>query len=358
MDIYAEWSKKPNADPILNTYKACCLYGLGKYKEAYSEAEKGPKDEELTNRIKLHCAFKNRVGVAVIDHGHKLTKSVQDQLCSAGLQYLKGEYEEAIEIYKKLYMDKKYDALNIYLGMCYYKLEFYDIALDLVNHYLSNFKNSIVAINLKAAIEYNSTGNCKAAQNLILGLQEACKSGNIIENDYLLKHNMAVFDVEDSTTYNKLKVFSSLVDYIPEARLNLIIYYLRNDQVTQAYNLIRDIQPNNTKEYILKAIVHCLLGQQSDKNIDHLKKAQTYFQSIGASSTECDTIEGRQCMASCFRLNGLYNDEIIYLESIEQFVKDDDDFNWNYGISLAAAQKYREAEQVLLRVKKDKYKVS
>ena len=358
MDIYTEWSKKPNADPLLNTYKACCLYSIGKYKEAYAEAEKGPKDEELTNRVKLHCAFKLRIGVAVIDHNHKLTNSVYDQLCLAGLQYMKGEYEEAIEIYKKLYMDKKYDSLNIYLAMCYYKLEFYDIALDLVNHYLSNFKTSIIAINLKAAIEYNSTGNCKTAQNIILSLQESSKIGSIINNDDLLRHNMAVFDAEESSTYNKLKIFSSLSDFLPEAKLNLIIYYLRNDQVQQAYNLIKDLQPNNTKEYILKAIVHCLLGQQSDKNQEHLKKAQTYFQSIGASSTESDTIEGRQCMASCFRLNGLYSDEIIYLESIEQFLKDDDDFNWNYGIALAACQKYKEAEEVLLRIKKDRYKVS
>lgn len=153
-------------------------------------------------------------------------------------------------------------------------------------------------------------------------------------------------------------MFLSLIDLIPESRLNLTIYYLRNDQVSQAFNLMKDIHPNNTKEYILKAIVHCLLGQQSDKNQEHLKKAQNYFQSIGASSSECDTIEGRQCMASCFRLNGLYNDEIIYLESIEQFVKEDDDFNWNYGIALAACQKYKEAEEVLMRVKKEKYKVS
>lgn len=296
--------------------------------------------------------------MAVIDYHSKLTKSIPDQLSLAALQYLKGEYEEEIQIYKKIYMDKKYDALNIYLAMCYYKLEFYDIALDLVNHYLANYKTSVVAQNLKAAIKYNSEGNCRDAQNIILSLQENSKIGNVIENDDLLKHNMTVFDNDESSTYhNKLKVFSSLVEVIPEAKLNLIIYFLKNDSVSQAFNLIKDLQPNNTKEYILKAIVHCLLGQQSEKNQEHLKKAQTYFQSIGASTNECDTIEGRQCMASCFRLNGLYNDEIIYLESIEAFMKDDDDFNWNYGIALAACQKYKEAEDVLMRIKREKYKV-
>ena len=98
------------------------------------------------------------------------------------------------------------------------------------------------------------------------------------------------------------------------------------------------------------------MGQQSEKNAEHLKKAQTYFQSIGASASECDTVEGRQCMASCFRLNGLYNDEIIYLESIETYLKDDDAFNWNYGIALANCQKFKHAEEVLLRVKSEKFK--
>lgn len=213
MEIYAEWSKKPNSDPILNTYKACCYYALGKYKESYAEAEKGPKDEELTNRIRLHSAFKCRVGVAVMDHLHKLTNSVQDHLCKAGWEFLKGEFAEAMDIYKKIYVDKKYDAINIYLAMCYYKLEFFDIALDLVNHYLGNFKTSIVANNLKAAIEYNSTGNCGAAKKIIMSLQENLLSNNnkndikkVIENDYLLKHNLAVFDNEESNNHNKQKV--------------------------------------------------------------------------------------------------------------------------------------------------------
>ncbi len=221
---------------------------------------------------------------------------MQDQLCLAALQYLKNEHEDAIEIYKKIYMDKKYDALNIYLAMCYYKLEYYDIALDLVNHYLTVHKDSVIANNLKAAIEYNSTGNDKAAKSYLLNLQDMCKNStsNLIDMNDLLRHNMAVFDNDENSNSTKLKVFSSLIDIIPEAKLNLIIYYLRNDQVNQAFNLIKDLQPNNTKEYILKAVVHCLLGQQGEKNSEHIKKAQTYFQSIGASASECDTIEGRQ----------------------------------------------------------------
>lgn len=213
MEIYTEWCKKPNSDPILNTYVACCLYALGKYKESYNEAEKGPKNEELTNRIRLHSAFKCRVGVAVMDHLHKLTNNVQDQLCKAGWEFLKGEFEEAIDIYNKIYVDKKYNAINIYKAMCYYKLDNYEDALKYVNSYLSNFKTSVVANNLKAAIEYSSTGNCNSAKKIIMSLQDILQMNNnkndikkIIENDYLLKHNLAVFDSDESNNHQKLKV--------------------------------------------------------------------------------------------------------------------------------------------------------
>ena len=360
LEIYNNLMKKPNYDLNLHTYKACCLYALTKYKEGLEEAKKGISSE-LNNRVKFHLAFKLSQGQEVIDAHSKLNQnSIFDQLTLAALHYLKNEQEEAIEIYKKIYMDKKYDALNIYLSMCYYKNEYFDIALDLVNHYISIHPDSIIAVNLKACIEYSSNGNDKEAKKILFDLQEKTKKSDLIEDNDILRHNLAVFDTSDSTS-NKLKTFSNLLDIIPEARQNLIIYYLRNDQITQAYNLIKDMQPITTKDYILKAIVHCVMGyqQQSENPIElneNLRKAQTFFQSIGASTSECDTIEGRQCMASCFRLGGMYNDELIYLDSIEQYMKDDDDFNYNYGVALAMCQNYKQAEEVLSRVKREKYR--
>ena len=35
----------------------------------------------------------------------------------------------------------------------------------------------------------------------------------------------------------------SQVDVIPEARLNLVIYFLRQDDVNEAYSLIKDLEP-------------------------------------------------------------------------------------------------------------------
>ena len=63
---------------------------------------------------------------------------------------------------------------------------------------------------------------------------------------------------------NALQVLPPLIDVIPEARLNLVIYYLKNDEVNEAYQLIKDMECVLPKEYILKAVVHAVIGQSSD----------------------------------------------------------------------------------------------
>lgn len=58
-----------------------------------------------------------------------------------------------------------------------------------------------------------------------------------------------------------------------------------------------------------------------------------HVRQVGASASECDTIPGRQCMASCFFLLKQFEDVLIYLKSIKTYFYNDDDFNWNYGIA-------------------------
>jgi len=84
--------------------------------------------------------------------------------------------------------------------------------------------------------------------------------------------------------------------------------------------------------------------------------AQQFFQLVGASASECDTIPGRQCMASCFFLLKQFEDVNIYLNSVKAYMYNDDDFNWNYGIALAAVGNYKAAEEVLLLVQKEAYR--
>ncbi len=59
-------------------------------------------------------------------------------------------------------------------------------------------------------------------------------------------------------------------------------------------------------------MVHASIGQAKD-NQEHLKQAQQYFQLVGASASECDTIPGRQCMSSCFFLLKQFEDVLVFL---------------------------------------------
>ncbi len=88
-----------------------------------------------------------------------------------------------------------------------------------------------------------------------------------------------------------------------------------------------------------------------------MKTAQQCFQLVGTSTHECDTIPGRQCMASCFYLLRQFEDVNIYLSSIKSYMYNDDDFNYNHGISLAATRNYKGAEEALLSIKNEKYKL-
>merc|ERR1712157_544931 len=179
----------------------------------------------------------------------------------------------------------------------------------------------------------------------------ASNSGNIFEEHDLLKHNLVVFRNGE----NALQVLPPLLEIIPEARLNLVIYHLRTDEVQEAYNLIKDLEPSVPREYILKGVVFAALGQKTSSR-EHLKMAQQLFQLVGASTSECDTIPGRQCMASCFFLLRQFEDVLVYLKSIKPYFSNDDDFNWNYGLACASAGYYKESRDALLQIQSEKYR--
>ena len=89
---------------------------------------------------------------------------------------------------------------------------------------------------------------------------------------------------------------------------------------------------------------------------EHLKIAQQYFQLVGGSASECDTIPGRQCMSSCFFLLKQFEDVLIYLNSIKSYFYNDDNFNFNYAQAKAAVGNFKEAEEVFLLIQSEKTK--
>jgi intraflagellar transport protein 56 len=91
-------------------------------------------------------------------------------------------------------------------------------------------------------------------------------------------------------------------------------------------------------------------GQRKDSR-EHIKTAQQLFQIVGASATECDTIPGRQCMASCFFLLKQFDDVMVYLNSIKSYFQSDDDYHWNNALTCAATGDFKEAETSFLLIR-------
>jgi hypothetical protein len=45
-------------------------------------------------------------------------------------------------------------ALQVYVAMCYYKLDYFDVSLEILEPYIEKYKESAIAVNLKACNKY------------------------------------------------------------------------------------------------------------------------------------------------------------------------------------------------------------
>jgi intraflagellar transport protein 56 len=100
--------------------------------------------------------------------------------------------------------------------MCYYKLDYYDVSLEILAAYLQAYPDSAIAANLKACNHFRLYNGKTAEAELKLILQ---KGANLHGND-LIRHNLVVFSNGDQA----INVLPGLVDFIPEAKLNLVRY--------------------------------------------------------------------------------------------------------------------------------------
>lgn len=349
LKLYRELATTEGADPLYHVYAGACLYYMGLYEEAQAEAEKGPKCP-LRTRLQFHLSHKLGDETKLMEFHQQLTESTEDQLTLASIHYLRSHFQEATDIYKRLLLENRdYLALNVYVALCYSKLDYYDVSLEILSVLLQAYPDSAFSLNLKACNHFRLY-NGKAAEAELKPLKDLTDS-NYGDND-LIKHNIVVFRNGE----NAMSVLPKIMDVLPEARLNLVIFHLRNNDINEAHELVKDLKPNTPQEYILKGVVHACLGQSSGSS-EHLKTAQQYFQLVGSSASECDTIPGRQCMASCFFLLKQFDDVLIYLKSIKSYFTADDDFNWNYGIAKASVGDYLEAEEALLSINNERYRL-
>lgn len=350
VEVYKEMLALDDTDPAHHLHLACCYFFNGMYKEAEESAHRGPASS-LQTRLLFHLAHKFNDEAKLMMYHQKLQDTIEDQLSLAAIHYFRNHYQEATDVYKRILLQtREFLALNVYVALCYYKLDFYDVSLEVLNVYLQAHHDSAIAINLKACNHYRLY-NGKAAETELKVLMDLQSTAYNVEND-IVKHNLVVFrNGEDA-----LQVLPPLLDVVvPEARLNLVIFHLRHDQISEAYELMKDLEPVTPQEYILKAVVNSCIGQQLDSR-DHIKIAREYFQLVGASQSECDTIPGRQCMASCFFLLKQFDDVLVYLKSIKPYFQSDDTFLYLHGIASAAVGHYGEAEESFTSVKSEKIK--
>ncbi|XP_064640448.1 intraflagellar transport protein 56-like isoform X2 [Lineus longissimus] len=361
MEEYERLTRRDGCHPDVWTNLGCCYFFLGMYPEADEAGAKGrmehgddgtdqaPKSR-LQNRLLFHLSHKFNDEKRLMGHHQGLQDMIEDQLSLASIHYLRSHYQEAIDIYKRILLDnREFLALNVYIALCYFKLDYYDVSMEVLAVYLQQFPDSAIALNLKACNHFRLY-NGKAAEAELKALQDMASPSFMFARD-LIKHNLVVFRGGEGA----LQVLPPLIDVIPEARLNLVIYYLKQDDISEAYNLIKDLEPTTPQEYILKGVVNAALGQEQASR-EHLKIAQQYFQLVGGSASECDTIPGRQCMASCFFLLKQFEDVLIYLNSVKSYFYNDDMFNFNYAQAKAAVGNFKEAEEVFMLIQSDKIK--
>uniref|UniRef100_A0A8C7QY63 Intraflagellar transport protein 56 n=1 Tax=Oncorhynchus mykiss TaxID=8022 RepID=A0A8C7QY63_ONCMY len=346
MEEYKALTDKPDCCPDVWVYLACTLFFLGLYKEAEEASHKAPKCQ-LQNRVLFHLAHKFNDEKQLMGFHQELEDVTEDQLSLASIHYMRSHYQEAIDIYKRILLQNRdFLALNVYVALCYYKLDYYDVSQEVLAVYLQSVPDSTIALNLKACNHFRVLSKSFSKLNLVY-----ISSSSFEFAKELIRHNLVVFRSGEGA----LQVLPALIDVITEARLNLVIYYLRQDDVQESYQLIKDLEPTTPQEYILKGVVNAALGQEMGSR-DHLKIAQQFFQLVGGSASECDTIPGRQCMASCFFLLRQFEDVLIYLNSVKSYFYNDDAFNFNYAQAKAAVGNYREAEEIFLLIQNDKNK--
>lgn len=367
MNIYDDLMKKPGYDKQLHLYKACCHYALTNYEEAKREANKfspgkdgkakDPKEgleNELQVRLLSHIAQKKEDENGILALHYQLGDNIQDQLCMAGIHYLRGHYDEAIDAYKKLMLEHRQEqltALNVYAAFCYYKQEFYDICKEMLEVYLRENKDSIVAVNLDACNAFQLYDGA-TAEDKFKTLEKVYEGGDIYADYDLLRHNLCVFRNGE----NALQVLPPLVDLFPEAKLNLIIYYLKSNSPEKADELMKNLKPISPREYMLRAVVNTVIGQKNN-DPKRLELAQQDFQRVGTSPLECDTIPGRQCISSFLFLKQQYQNSIIYLNTIKEYMQSEDEFNWNFGVNCAKMGAWEQAEEALASIQREDYKV-
>ena len=133
-----------------------------------------------------------------------------------------------------------------------------DVSLEILAAYLQAHPDSAIALNLKACNQFRLYDG-KAAEAELAPLTKEAVTVDKIKSG-LVRHNMVVFQNGERA----LQILPPLVDVVPEARLNLVIYHMHHGEVQEAFELMKDVEPASPQEYILKGVTNLAVGQVRD----------------------------------------------------------------------------------------------
>jgi intraflagellar transport protein 56 len=130
--------------------------------------------------------------------------------------------------------------------------------------------------------------------------------------------------------------------------------YLRDNNPAEANEILQDFQPIELNESILKASVLLALGQ-ANSEVPQIEEANSIFTEIINLEGSKDTVPGRECQASTKFIVGEYDEALKILQTIESFVDELDEYNYDKAMTLASLSQWQEAEKAFRMVRNPAY---
>jgi intraflagellar transport protein 56 len=132
-EVYAGLLTGVDPDPQYHAYKAACYFYMGKFELAEECVLKAP-ESPLQNRILMHCAHASGAEEKLVEAHNKVSNdTLYDQLSLAAIHFRRSHFQEATDIYKKVLLENKtHIALNMYIALCYSRLDYYDISQEIL----------------------------------------------------------------------------------------------------------------------------------------------------------------------------------------------------------------------------------
>ena len=345
ISLYQSLLQEDPTDTTLNLYISSCYFYLQEYDNARKFALIGPECD-LQTRLIFHIAQQRNDEEELLQAHGKLVGTLENQLSLAAIHYQHNNYSDALQIYQKILLQKpEYQAMNVYMAMCEFKLDQFQESNDHVDAYLADNSDSAVALNLKAC-DYFRLFDPEIAESQLLQIHKFASASYDFAS-ILVKHNLCIFH-NGEEGFSILPKISSV---LPEARYNLGVLYMRKDEPGEALNLLSE-NPTEILELLLRGAA-LLANGQKEQDADQVEQATQLFTETGNLEDVKDTVSGRTALSTAAFLAGNYDDSISILQTVEEYIGTTDEYKYNIGMAYAMLEKWKEAENYLVQVQNE-----